>query len=159
MPTQDFKGTNNNAINTSNPAFLATVSAGVTDVTGDATSYTVVFGTVPTNQGSYFDGTSTFTAPVTGKYSFSVSLLLLGCAAAHHHYRLNLVTSNRTYNLVYDDLADASGIYIGGHVVSGAVHCADMDATDTAYVTLIVSGGTKIIDLDTGSFFCGSLIC
>jgi hypothetical protein len=35
MATQDFKGTNSNVINTSNPAFLA-FSAGGTDVTGDA---------------------------------------------------------------------------------------------------------------------------
>lgn len=53
------------------PCFFAYVTTTINNVTGDGTVYTVIFDTEAYDQGNNFNlGTSTFTAPVTGRYLF-----------------------------------------------------------------------------------------
>ena len=54
------------------PAFLATVTSQISNVTGDGTLYVLVWDAEVFDQGSNFDGTSTFTAPIAGRYLFEV---------------------------------------------------------------------------------------
>ncbi len=143
-------------VDTARPAFLVQASL-QSDVTGDGTGYTVIFNTEIFDQASNFDGVSTFTAPVTGKYLLSVVLTLGGLAAANTLGLIYIVTSNRSIQINYGNYgAQASGT---GYLTLNGSLIFDMDANDTATIYLSISGGTKIIDVLATSYFSGTLIC
>lgn len=139
----------------SQPSFLVTNATGATDITGDGTAYTVLWPTEVFDQANNF-ASNTFTAPVTGRYLLSVSILVRGLTSSHSPIVLALVTSNREYR----------STYIGGTttLTSIPMHIcvlADMAAAQTATVVLTVSGGTKVVDIDTDAkqnYFSGSLM-
>ena len=137
------------------PAFLARPTAQLTNVTGDATFYTVVFATEIFDQGGDFDGTSTFTAPVTGPYMFSERLFISGLDAGHTTHQAGITTSNRGYS--FDQEFAANPFTISTNL--GVAVLADMDAGDTATVYLYVTGGAggKIVDIGIQSYFSGYL--
>ena len=62
------------------------------------TAVTVVFGTEAFDQGADF-ASNTFTAPVTGKYQLNVHLQLNALDTASDLYQLQIITSNKSYNL------------------------------------------------------------
>lgn len=140
------------------PAFLAYNSAYDLNVTGNGAVATVDFDAEIFDQGNNF-AADTFTAPVTGKYRFSTSVFLEGIVAATN-FNLSLVTSNRTILLFAN-----TGTYTGDQTVTGSVLC-DMDAADTAYVTVTVSGMAGNTADITGAaastlytWFSGELVC
>ena len=138
-----------------NPAFLAHPSGTLSNVTGDGTAYTVVFATEVFDQGS--DATSTtFTAPVTGRYQINVSLGIAGLTSSTTVVSLNIVASNRTFNVGYANPYACSG---GGtdFTIPGSV-IADMDAADTVHISITVANGAKVVDLTTASFFSACLL-
>ena len=144
------------AINTEQPAFLATPSSALTDVTGDDTNYTVVFATEIFDQNADFDATSTFTASVTGRYDLATGIRMTGILSTHTLVQISIVTSNRTYLIgegsAFGMMSVGTGLTIASKIL------ADMDAADTATVLLDIANGTKVIDLDNGStFFSGQL--
>lgn len=141
-------------------AFSAYSTVAQTNVTGNGVLATVVFGGEVFDKGGDFDGTSTFTAPVTGAYDLKTALSLGDLAAVNTDALLQIVTSNRTYEIYYNPgAAEASGAYGQG---SGAVAAlADMDAGDTAVIKITVQQGTQIIDTSVGGFqtrFSGYLV-
>lgn len=142
------------------PAFLARNAAGATDVTGDGTTATVAFSSEIIDASSDYS-TPTFTAPVTGKYMFSASCLLTGIDSSHTGTtNFILTTSNRDYLLQYygSTFAQSGG---GNLFVHGCIAEVDMDAGDTASVTVRVAGGTKTVDIiASGDFnhFSGTLV-
>lgn len=138
------------------PAFLAT-SAGATDVTGNNTDYTVVFGNEIFDQNADFDGISTFTAPVTGRYQFNAKVDLNQTTNATS-YALTIVTSNRTYRLRE---AGVTAGTIGNPVIRSLSCLADMDAADTAVVKIQMTGvGADTADVQsTDTMFSGFLEC
>lgn len=142
------------------PAFLVDFGNFQVNVTGDGTVYTLdySFGTEIFDQGSDFDGTSTFTAPITGRYKLSASMYVKDLTGSNSAY-FQIVTSNRTYRMYTADWLAKAGIF-GIGLGFGSVLC-DMDASDTAVVQLVVSGGTKIVDVGTAArvFFSGALVC
>lgn len=127
--------------------FQSRLVADANDVTGDGTSYQIVWG----SNEQFDDGSNvgtTFVAPETGVYWLGVQLLLNGfTAAAHDNLTVTLVTSNRTYQL-YQNTADvystATRISIGGSAL------VDMEKDDAAYITITVSGSSKVIDVLRG---------
>lgn len=137
------------------PCFLVVGSGGSNDnVTGDGTTFTVEYGTEIFDVGSNF-ASNVFTAPVTGKYLFSFSVFLTDILSTHTERILTLVTSNRSYSLSLE--------YSLAEPVRGMSNTilADMDANDTAYVTITVSGSTKVVDSNKSSAnmrFSGSLV-
>jgi len=138
------------------PAFLATATASQNNVTGDGTSYTVLWGTEVFDQASNF-ASPTFTAPVTGRYQLNVTVGLSGLLTTHTNAYIQLTTSNRSY---INQIQRATNFIADDTVFLTLSVLADMDAGDTASVTTYVSNATKVVDiLATYSTFSGYLAC
>lgn len=127
-------------------AFLARPSADITDVTGDGTAYHVVFPSEIVDRGDDYDtATGTFTARKTGLYMLTGGLYLGGIISTHTAMLIAIVTSNRVYGVVY---VNPYPIVVSTDRVIFGVSClADMDAADTAYLRVTVTGGTKVVDI------------
>lgn len=143
------------------PSFLLTKADTASNVTGDATAYTVIWNGERYDQGGDVadlgGGTySTFTAPVAGRYLLTTSVLLNDLTTAHLRRYVSIVTSNLTYT--------KKEICTPAAASSHAIHIsviADMDANDTAYVNAEVDDGTKVVDVGANASynsFSGSLI-
>jgi hypothetical protein len=138
------------------PCFQAAFSAGSANVTGDGTAYQVAWDTAVFDQASNFTtgAGAKFTAPVTGKYLLTVHLSLSGLVATET-VLIQIITTSKTYN-VFDLTAGT-----GTEIYSGTV-IANMSATDTANITVIVSGGAKTVSVQnnlSNSGFYGTLLC
>lgn len=129
-------------------------------VTGDGTVATATFSTAEYfDQNGDFDGTSTFTSPVTAKYLFNSDVSIGSITTSFTFAEISLVTTARTYSV---------GVVQPGKVFSATQYAAslrisviaNMTAADTAYITVKVSGGTKSVDVQGAwSFFNGCLLC
>jgi hypothetical protein len=129
-----------------NPAVLAYISGGDdNNVTGDSTDYTIKLNSEAYDRNSDWNaGSYTWTAPVTGIYSFFCSVIWAGIVSNHARCDLQSTASNRTmimssmtlYNVIHS--TDA-----GGQAGSGQV---DMDAADTLYFMGDILGGSKVVD-------------
>ena len=124
-----------------------------------ATYTTITFGTERYDvNADYNTGTSTFTAPVTGKYLIHYSLRLQGIDSASNYYVARLNSSNRNYIQIY-----SNNEWVGD-VSYWTVHrttIVDMDAGDTVYLELLFNGGTAQTDIDGNteySVFSGYLL-
>lgn len=143
------------------PAFLAYLNSSPSNVTGDATAYTIPFNATLINQGSYFNtSTHTFTAPVTGFYNFFLAALLTGVNVGTT-FQLQVVANGFQYNGAYINptAAAASGGFLGQNMAV----TVPLSATQTVTFVVIVSGGTKTIGIDgtnANYTYCGGyLIC
>ena len=139
-----------------NPAFSVKLSTNQVNIatTGVAT---VLFDTERFDQGANFNtGTYTFTAPVTGTYQLSAHLRLDNVDIAATFYQVTIVTSNKSYCYTVTPLFTSDASYMS----AAFSVLADMDAADTAYVTVAQSGGTSQTDIESiESFFSGFLAC
>ena len=138
------------------PAFLAYNSADDTNQTGNGATVTVDFDTEVFDQGGDF-AADTFTAPVTGKYQLNVQVQVSNLSAAMTGLNLSLITSNRTYYYLTVVATSGSFTYI-------LPVLADMDAADTAYVSVTITGGVGDTATIEGSASCpttfsGHLAC
>ncbi len=145
--------------NLGQPAFGANNGSSRTDVTGDGTVYTLIFNSEKIDQANNFDGTSTFTAPATGFYNFSVSVVAGGLTASHTQYILSIVTTGGTYEISAGNAANMRDS--GGNIIVNGSISVPMNATDTATCTFSASGGTKVVDIGSGNatYFSGFLVC
>ena len=142
--------------NPSQPAFLVTAAL-QSDITGDGTTYSVVFSTEIFDQGNDFDGTSTFTAPLTGRYLLAGSGDVSGLTADHNAFVLYLISSNRNYiSYAYGTAGGANPFTFFGQRL---VVIADMDANDTVIFKVAAFNGAKVVDLTSFSHFSGMLVC
>lgn len=134
------------------PSFLAEPAVDQNNIAIN-TAVDVVLGTVRTNQGSNFS-TPTFTAPVTGNYLFGISIALNQIDTGATGIDITLLTSNKSYIHRFDPRTLA----IDGIVSFPISVIADMDANDTAKITVIISAGATQTDIVTLSWFSGALI-
>jgi hypothetical protein len=144
------------------PAFLATQTVAQTNITGSGAGATISFTTEVFDQNSDYDGTNTFTAPVTGRYLFSY-IVQCGSVSNTTTFKWILVTLNRNYVMRHSNGRNEFSLAGGEFLSSGGSIIADMDAGDTASVVIVAAGlGGNTIDT-TGNpeecFFAGSLIC
>lgn len=126
------------------PCFQARPNGDKNDVTGDATNYTIVWDLEIFDQGGDFDGTSTFTAPVVAKYELETSVLMHDLTSSHTTSLGQIITSNRSQNYRWNP-ANSRGSDTFAGIQYGFI--TDMDAADTATVTMRVTGGTKVVDI------------
>lgn len=144
------------------PAFLASLTNILNNVTGDGTFYTpVIYDTEVFDQGNNFNiATGIFTAPVAGRYVLNATVYFSGLVAGHTDGRLTIVTSNRN---IFISRINPFAVSTTGLFACGNSCIVDMDAGDTAQVQVYVGGGTKVVDLlgDAGLANCfgGYLAC
>lgn len=125
--------------------FNAYKSATTTNVTGDATAYTVIFDTEITDVGSgYNNATGIFTARETGIHIFSWGVTMQNVGAAHTAGVVNLVTTSATYRALAASPAagkDSANYFKNAQNTTFTY----MTAGDTAKVTATVSNSTKTV--------------
>ena len=140
------------------PAFYAEIAGGNQDNIAINTAVTVLLNSEVFDVNADFNtGTYTFTAPVTGKYHFSVKLACNNVDEGASYYDLKLSTSNKAIYLgswAFNGL-DADATYFA---LVGSCTC-DMDASDTASVEIYQGGGTAQTDLNNGTYMTGHLVC
>ncbi len=141
----------------SQPAF--SVNKGGTDQTnmsvgGSATL--VTFNTEVFDQNGDF-GSNAFTAPVTGKYQLTANLYMNDVDAASDYYVLQMITSNRNYQNIFDPDFGQDAAYWTFNVSV----LADMDANDTVEIKFYQNNGTAQTEISgsaTATFFTGYLV-
>lgn len=139
--------------NPQQPCFLALANA-VSNVTGNGTAYTVTF-TTSFDQASNFSGTTTFTAPVTGRYYLTTSIQVTGLSAAMTVGELDIVTTGGTFSNI-----NAGGLGRNNNnqaTFNMNIVCA-MTAGDTAHINLQIFNGAATASVLAGSF-SGYMVC
>ena len=126
-------------------------------------STTIQFANEIFDQNADFDHTNyTFQAPVTGKYMLNVNLRMDNVQYQHTYMYMTLYTSNRVYEAIIDlDRANSNNtnwdyVFLPINVL------ADMDASDTAYVTMTIpNAGSASSDIvgSQKTTFSGYLAC
>jgi hypothetical protein len=138
-------------------AFSASKTSTTTNATGDGTTYTIAYGTEIFDQNDDFSS-PTFTAPVTGRYYLCGDVNISSLTSSHVTGQMQLVTSNRNYETnVFNPYTAQSG---SGYLSIPFGAFADLDAADTATMTVTISGGTKVVSvLQVNNRFFGWLDC
>jgi hypothetical protein len=118
------------------PAVLALHTDAQTSITGDGTFVTINCTTEIFDQGSHYNGSNTFTAPVTGRYRITAHV---GIQAdnTNTYAQIRIYTTNRTYTGDHSLLVNAN--YFG-------ITCtclADMTAGDTSYAECVAFGSAS----------------
>ena len=141
----------------SQPAFLAVNTNSNTNIATNNTEITIEFDTERYDVNSDFNtSTFLFTAPVDGKYQLNFGLNINQIDTATTQYTIRLNTSNRNYITTIQPSFSEDTLFF-----CNASHLCDMDANDTAKVTIAQNGGTAQTDIrdDPGSHFSGFLAC
>jgi hypothetical protein len=143
------------------PAFLYYNPSTITNETGNNTQYTCIFSTKVIDQNDDFDGTSTFTAPVTGVYRLSLAVNMGGVTSSGTRGRLRIVTPNRTYEAYWhpsnNEVTTDSISFCQMHVL------ADIDASEAVTTTVLINGeGSDVCDFggtsELNTWFAGELV-
>jgi len=139
---------------TAQPAFLAKCTSNIGNLAVSGASNTdIPFGTEIFDLGGNF-ASSTFTAPVTGKYHLGFQMRLDNIDAATTSYSFYIVTSNRTYSYIFDpDVGNDRLYYTPSYSV-----LADMDANDTAKMQYYVNAGAAQATIVNSTYFYGYLV-
>lgn len=146
------------------PAFLAYLGTSDNLITGDFTAFRIGSANPLTevyDQNSDFNTNGTFTAPITGRYLFTGAVRCSDLTAAHTVAYVQLVTSNGTYTSL---LISGGVVKItpGDSMIIPIVAQADMNASDTAVIELVVGGGARVVDAVSNlreTRFAGQLLC
>lgn len=143
----------NKVCNNHDTKVLATVGSDLTNVTGDGTLYTVIFGSeVIDSRGEYNPTTGVFTALKDGKYRFRTRLILkdIGASPAHTSFEVNWTGIS------------GGGCYGNASALRSGINWLSINTEVERFVgkgstvSLQVkvdagTGGTKTIDIGSGS--------
>jgi hypothetical protein len=123
------------------------------NVTGDGTTYVIVMSTENFDVNGDWSS-ATFTAPVTGKYFFSMTVHFESITGDKRTL-LEIGASNRVLPRYFQ--SDPESNNVDGAHLSGLV---DMDASDTVQFKVTVEGvGADSVDLTDYSHYQGFLVC
>jgi hypothetical protein len=143
-----------------NSTFLAKKTVAQNNVTGNNTAVTVGFSTEVYDGNSDYDGVSTFTAPVSGRYLFTCMVAYRGIDATSTSLFLSISGVSPRYgkylSLQYLRPANAATATVLNH----CVFC-NCDAGDTVYLRTAINGmgaDTADLSVDYDPWFSGSLI-
>lgn len=150
----------NNVINLigATPLFLYKSTDDQLNVTGDNTEYSVIFATKIYDTTNSFDGTSTFTAPISGTYLFNIGLYYYQITGAGT-VRCTVLSNGVTYFVLLSTAAQSQ------YQFSSSVPIY-ISAGNTAKVIANVTGLGRTVDLlgstssggIIGTYFGGTLI-
>ena len=127
------------------PAFLFFNGGHDVDLAID-TWHTVDFSTEVFDVGSNF-ASDTFTAPVKGLYFLTTQVTLRDMDTDATDYRIQLVTSNRSYTAYLDTDKYLDADITGWQATHPITSVCDMDAGDTASVRVYQAGGAQQVDV------------
>lgn len=152
--------------NSSQPSFFAYKSGNSTNVTGDGTVYKVPCNTKVYDQATnYSTSTSTFTAPVAGRYLFYGLVHSNNVSSGHTNALIQIVATSYTATLWNMNMY---AIRVGGasqNAEFSGTCIINMAANDTAILQWTVTGGTKTLTAVGGALngypcaFAGVLLC
>ena len=127
------------------PAFLAYNGSAINNVTGNNGQYIGVFGSPLIDQADNYDDTSTFTAPVDGRYRFSANITLNGVTTSGTRGRLRIITTDKTFETYFNPSNSEATTDVASSISMSTL--ADMDTNDTATVGIMVGGeGSDVVD-------------
>lgn len=132
-----------------NDAFLAVLTSNISDVTGDNTNYSVAFDTEIYDKNSSFSST-TFTAKLSGKYSFKWCFGFTGLTASHTRQDSGIL--HRRGGSTINSVTKVSNPYAQGSnsglnfSEAGSIDLLVLEG-DTVVMNTAVSGGAKVVDL------------
>ena len=141
------------------PAFSVHKSNADQSNIAEGVAVTITFAGERYDQNSDF-ASNTFTAPVTGKYFFNLTVRLKQVDDAVHYYYILIKTSNINYGSIFDTrVFDTDSAFF---TMQTSI-LADMDANDTAYaVVLQEASGVVQTDIHgdpSYTYFTGHLVC
>lgn len=140
-----------------------TSNVGPTSITGDATVYTIPFVSTSLNVGSCFNtGTYTFTALVTGIYFVSTNVQVYNFTASHTTGSIQFANASGT-TLAINHFNPYKWARVSTYLSVLLSRIMFLNANDTVLVKLTVSGGTKVVNMDSDSTnrmsFTAILLC
>lgn len=136
-------------------ATFSVTNVGVQSDFATGSAVTIVLDSETFDIGSNF-ASNQFTAPVTGKYQLNAFVSLASIDTAATQYQVAISTSNRVYNIDLDPRQFVADI-LGNHTITVSVS-ADMNASDTAKITIQQTAGTQQTDIPaTGARLSGFL--
>ncbi len=130
-------------------AFSSQLSSSVANATGDGTAYVLICNSEFYDQNSEYNvGTGVFTAKQSGKYLFTVTVSI-GNLGAGHTQLTALLTVGTAPTTIYLSQINPGAVRDSSNVVTltGSAQLP-VAVSDTAYVTITVSGGTKTVTIN-----------
>ena len=134
------------------PAFLVRPTSNQDNI---AENDVIAFGTEVFDQNADFSS-NTFTAPVAGRYQLNAAIRVANLDTATTWNRLEVITSNRSYNSAIMDPGVLASDPVYWHFQTSVL--ADMDAGDTAQLRWGQNAGATQVDIDVDSHFSGYLV-
>lgn len=136
----------NNAINQKRPSgFTAYLSAPTANnVTGDATQYTVLYDTTIVTDGNYNTGTGIYTAPATGRYLVSGSVMFTNLGAGHINGQVLITSTGVTY---IPWIINAYGASSSTQLTLPFCTVISLTAGDSLKVNCLAAGSTKTVGI------------
>jgi hypothetical protein len=152
------------------PCFSAGKTVQANNITGNGTSYTIVFDQTFVNQGgSYNSATGTFTAPVAGNYFFAAGAVLDGGFGTPMYQATITITPSSGMTLLGTIYADTApgfnaniAVYASGMIVLPALATVTVQVTgyglagNTAY---LYGNGAGTSGKSLVNYFHGYLVC
>ena len=129
-----------------NVKVFAALGASLSNITGDNTTATVIFTTVSENVGNAYNAsTGVFTAPVAGRYLFSVNVLQTNMTSSTH-LDSNIQASCSLLGVVYSSLGAGTALAnSSGQLGCNGLFLLPLQAGETVRFSIQTNGSSKTV--------------